>query len=246
MINYHPSPHRTLDSTYKSSISLSSNSTTVKRRNTMPVTEIATLPLLKEIDIEGTHAKLNEEALAMVLKQKGCLGAHWGFQVEENEKGEKVLLWFINWDSLESHQAFIAKPEYRPFVQDLLVLSSGPAVQHVQFNPTPTISADFFLAAGATEWAQFKLNDNVKVEDFETKFMELIEAAMKAPGYKAHSLGWCIEDEREFQVLLGWESIKAHVDWASTEGQKFIASISAISKVSLVHVCVKGFKHPTA
>lgn len=47
---------------------------------------------------------------------------------------------------------------------------------------------------------------------------EKVEAGLKiAPGYRAHSAGWTIENEKDFVLAIGWDSVEAHTDWAKSE-----------------------------
>lgn len=47
---------------------------------------------------------------------------------------------------------------------------------------------------------------------------EKFEVGLKiAPGYRAHSVGWTVEDEKDFVLAIGWDSVEAHTDWAKSE-----------------------------
>lgn len=117
-----------------------------------------------------------------------------------------------DWDSHDAHVKMIDDPQYKPFIGKILEWSSGPTFYHAALKPHPPTPvfmspvaevAKFAIAVTREEWA-------VLYEEFE-------KGLKNAPGYKAHSAGWTIEDEKDFVLVIGWESVEAHTSWAKTE-----------------------------
>lgn len=114
-------------------------------------------------------------------------------------------------------------PRYKHLVEKILEWCASVSFYHVALSPHPPTPA---FTSPVTEVAKFAIK--VSREEWSTAY-EKFQAGLKiAPGYKAHSSGWTIEDENEFVVVIGWESVEAHTEWGKSEaGAKSIGYLTA-------------------
>lgn len=109
----------------------------------------------------------------------------------------------------------MATPEYGPFVGELLKWSSPPSLFHAALSPHPPTPA---FTSPVTEVAKLYVGPELSKEDWLKRFAKFEEGLKVAPGYKAHSSGWSVEDEKCYVLAIGWESVEAHFEWKKTEG----------------------------
>lgn len=72
----------------------------------MGATEIAILPMKEGKtfdDITTADGQLHADLVKTLVAQPGCQRCYWGRQVED----KNILRWFVDWDSVESHQQFM-------------------------------------------------------------------------------------------------------------------------------------------
>ncbi|MCJ1273232.1 hypothetical protein MMC21_001022 [Puttea exsequens] len=167
----------------------------------VPATEFATLPLAVGAEVEDLSSeagKVWHSSLDTVSQQDGFQRLYWGREVEN----DNVLNLFIDWDSYEHHQKFIASPEYAPFGKHLKTIVDGNIImRHVNFSPHPPSAAVSNTSSPVTEivTCYFEAYD----EGYADKIDRLFQAFEKAPGFKTAASGWVIEDIEHEKIGSG-------------------------------------------
>jgi len=73
------------------------------------ITEVVILPLKAGSDVHDPTSqtgKIMQECLNTALGVEGCQRAFWGTELEN----PATLRWMVDWDSVDSHQAFMKAP----------------------------------------------------------------------------------------------------------------------------------------
>ncbi|KAK6362966.1 hypothetical protein TWF730_000414 [Orbilia blumenaviensis] len=104
----------------------------------MPITEICIFSLLPSTTVSSLLAPSSphQSLLTTLRSQPGCQSLRWGVGTMDPLK----LFWFIEWDTLTSHQTFQSTPTYSTFTTTALSLtnpSSNPPIQ-IRHYPLPT------------------------------------------------------------------------------------------------------------
>ncbi|RVX66203.1 hypothetical protein B0A52_10095 [Exophiala mesophila] len=194
----------------------------------MPVaTEFAAIPLKEGVHPEDpaspSHAAF-QKVFQTILAQDGARNCLFGRQVEDPTLG----LLFIDWDSIEHHNKFIASEVYKTFLEGILKdLAGAPALYHVHFDPLPI---DAWTKGGATEVfnayfpADYSESD---IATFDANVKEFLKSASDvSPEIKAATGGWAVEHVeipgtqekgRLFNGLISWTSVAAHQAFRESE-----------------------------
>lgn len=115
----------------------------------------------------------------------------------------------------------IDAPAYKPFIEKILEWSSGPTFFHAALKPHPPTAV---FTAPVSEVAKFPVV--VSKEDWIAMYETFGAELRLAPGYHAHSGGWTVENEKEFAMVIGWDSVEAHTSWVTSE-----AGVAAVAKI---------------
>lgn len=187
-----------------------------------PVTEIAYIALKPGVDIEGStpEAKAWQDTLKTLSQQDGMQRTHYGRTLEE----PNLLMLFVDWDSYQHHQTFIASPTYGPFVQTLAPLFASLHLHHVvpgAFPPAvlgqaPVIEfATFFGAEPAFLANVQRFMEAVGEPDgvLGAAFGETVEADV----VKHAEQGGEVEGGKAVVLLIGWTSKEMHMQFRETE-----------------------------
>jgi len=195
----------------------------------MTVTEIAllTTPEGCTLDDPASEAgKIWQTTINTVKSRKGFQRCFWGRKIED----PKILIWIIEWDSIEDHAAFINDPIYKEFfttMAPILDMSTPPVLYHVHSTTGPPAATP--LSAPTTELAAFYLPASISAAEkkaFEENFAKLGGICSSTTDEPASSVssGWAVEefDEPEgkaikYGLLLGWESMEAHIEVTKTQ-----------------------------
>ncbi|OAL20113.1 hypothetical protein AYO20_11550 [Fonsecaea nubica] len=217
-----------------------------------PVTEVAFLPLRPGVDINDTSTSEGKVMANMVEVGKHAPGVqknYWGIE-EENSAHVHLML---DWDSLEAHKAYQARPEYPEFLaaaRSMVNPESTSEAFHVSFTPHPPTPA---LQAPVTEILRaYYPVDQVSTEGvaFEADLLRLLDAlrAHGVPGFSGEiSSGWSLEEvdyestpSKVFVAYIGWDSVQAHVD--ATKSEIYQANrLNRLPKaIKVAHVKVKS------
>ncbi|OAL46317.1 hypothetical protein IQ07DRAFT_590491 [Pyrenochaeta sp. DS3sAY3a] len=185
------------------------------------VTEFAFIPLRAGVDVRDE--KCSEGAVMAEMLRKGSVAPgvqknYWGTQVESAQNVHLLL----DWDSLEAHQNYMARPDYGPFVaaaQSMVDPAKTSRLMHVTFRPFPP-SAAILAPLCQIIQVHFKADqDSETLQDFTNTFQEYVIALEmgKVQGFTGKSTcGWALEtvevrgqNAKSFVALLGWESLSA-------------------------------------
>ena len=215
-----------------------------------PVTEVASFSL-KSADVSGP---LSEALNDTLLQQPGCLRVRWSPVFEDATKARA----FIDWADISRREQFLASPSYQPFLDKLgPFVESAPEAHQVQLQPLPLSVLDNEGGKGKTPVVEvlhvyFQGDDSFtpEMKDLATSNAEkfLAQSVPVAKGCTGETaLGWAIEKidfkgepSRALAVLVGWESVEAHMKFRGSEA--FGKSISILQRtpgikgVTAVHV----------
>lgn len=64
-----------------------------------------------------------------------------------------------------------------------------------------------------------------------------------AEGYQGHKVGFVVEEETVFLVLIGWKSIEAHMNWINTGGGRQVVDFyikGGTKSFEMVHISPRG------
>ncbi|KAI0840734.1 hypothetical protein F5Y06DRAFT_261638 [Hypoxylon sp. FL0890] len=198
-----------------------------------PVTELAFLPLNPDADPTTVSTTL-ETNIATLLAQPGCQRVRSSRVHEDPHK----LRLFADWDSVDAHRAFIAKPDaYGPFVARMRSIVEAPPAGsgqrkppfHVEFTPFPPVALDGTSGSGAKGkgpvseilTAYFPPDVSSEARDATAKTMR--EFLRKLEGFSEGmtgetAVGWSVETDVDFKgepsralvTVIGWTSVEAH------------------------------------
>jgi heme-degrading monooxygenase HmoA len=99
--------------------------------------------------------------------------------------------------------------------------------------------------APVIEWCTVTVSTEMDTKEWEKGLEDVKRALEGAEGYYGISTGWTVEMARTYQLLLGWESKEAHLNWkqklSPEEAAKAMAMFrSGVDKVTLSHVKLEG------
>ena len=194
------------------------------------ITELAILPLVADSDPtspSSSTSSIFHNAHNTVAAQPGFLRLSWGMHLEDPSR----TTWFIDWTSVSAHEAFMASPAYKPFLDSIRPILAGAAnITHYDFGGSggggdpPSKS----LAAPVTEFATFYLQLGTATTDFASRVRDAMgEFRAHATGYVGASWGFSHEEVeheslggekgRACVLVLGWDSVDAHTAFRGTE-----------------------------
>ncbi|KAL2811610.1 hypothetical protein BJX63DRAFT_433283 [Aspergillus granulosus] len=220
------------------------------------VTEIAFAPLKKDIQLtepgSDAYNTLTEKALRLIRGWKGCQAIYWGVEIEDPDR----LRLFVDWDSVEAHDAANKDPAYLPAVIPIGSVCSGPhTVFHARFRPhPPSVLASAPVTEVMTVYfpADYSLVDQETYDSGMRKFFEACHD--HADGFLSSNGGWVDElqeieggqSSKVYVALFGWESVGHHVAFRETTAFKELRETMGqpkdVKKVDVVHVRVAEFK----
>ncbi|GAB7351373.1 hypothetical protein MBLNU459_g2055t1 [Dothideomycetes sp. NU459] len=192
----------------------------------MTVTEIVTMLIRDGLDItdQSTPAGQTwERTSRLISDQDGFQSYIWGAELESPD----TMQLFVNWDTIDSHMAFMKKPQYGPMLQDLgTILAGAPAPYHFEFTSPKGLKAA--TSAPVTEVATFYLES--KSSSFESNIAKFEKAIGdgSVEGFLGTSSGWGAEDVehdklgagnkgKALVLVVGWQSKDAHMAYRETE-----------------------------
>lgn len=190
----------------------------------MPTTEIALIPLTPGTSIgdpSNPGAAVVKDVATTLRQQPGFQEMHFGTSVED----PSTLQMLFNWDSLSSHEAFIASEAYKPHLQRCATIMAGPVdIFHVDFEPAGGLSTA--LKAPVTEIATFYC-EGAPGKDWKSnaaKAGEWLEKEAGAVGYVGAAYG-ITHEEVEYKgvkgkaavIAIGWTSKEAHMEFRETQ-----------------------------
>ena len=217
-----------------------------------PITELCHLYPKEGADIEAIWADIAK----VVLPQPGVKSVYTSAVIEEDNPLKYV---FVDWDSVESHEAFKKTEVYEPLVKRLNEnLTTPPFLHNVELFPThPAVLHNergksavvelvklFFPAGDA-----YTSNQMASVAKNVRDFIDLMPG--HAAGYSGEAAGgWAIhevdfkgEKTRVFVIAIGWETVQAHLDYRETDHFKanvtMLTTLDNMKGTELAHIKTK-------
>lgn len=144
------------------------------------------------------------------------------------------------WDDKSDHEAFMNDPSYGPFAEAVTGFCTGdPPLELHHIRTTPS-RASAVLASHTTEILTVRARQDTDLEAFRAKleaFRDELESRLGRPALAEPS----IEDARQFNVFIGWDSVEQHAKEAQADW--FRASLGEMMKIweqpNMVHVHLK-------
>ncbi|KAJ9651890.1 hypothetical protein H2198_008854 [Neophaeococcomyces mojaviensis] len=180
-------------------------------------------------DANSAAGQVLRDTLDTLTQQKGFQRAYWGREVENPDR----FRLFVDWDSVDAHMDFTKTETYKPFLDrfsDIADLKNNVSMYHANLKPHPATEALSDHVSPATEIlmvffpADYSEADQKKFEDDLKKLVAVIEKEAKT--YTASAGGWVVEEVdipgtsekgKAYQVLIGWQSVEAHLAFRETQ-----------------------------
>jgi heme-degrading monooxygenase HmoA len=190
--------------------------------------EVLNLPLKPGLDLSAEETKLQwEDCLGTLVAQPGARRVLWGRQVEDQDTVHVV----VDWDSLESHKAFVQSPSFQPFIEKINqnFLARGPSFFHVRLPAAQIAQGDPFTCP-VTEYFSAFFQPDYNSSDYDAQFAAFQEAVAQIANVDAKGLagGWSLENQghealgegvqgKLFVMFMGWESLADHMKFRESE-----------------------------
>ncbi|KAK7740593.1 hypothetical protein SLS62_011093 [Diatrype stigma] len=221
-----------------------------------PVTEI-----VRFTPREGQEAEFQTvlaSTASTLQQQPGCQAVHSSATLEEDNPLHVLL---VDWDTIESHQAFEASPAYAPFAEKLgPVLAAPPVLYHVAFAPAhpPVLRNSSAAKSAVTELLHlyFPAGDAFTADqvagvarDVQTFLDRLLPEHVAgitgevAAGWALEEIDYKGEKARAFVAAVGWESLEAHHKYRDTEhfakSIPLIRGLAGLKGADMFHLSTK-------
>lgn len=196
----------------------------------MPVVEFASFVASEAL---LANRDLLAGALDDVSKVNGCLRAYAGLQVED----KKTVYLAIVWETYEAHKTLMDSPEYPALIEKLKPGLGGPLVMnHIPFNEDVTNA----LSAPTTEVITSKLKDgqakDALLDESASTFTKALNEA--AGVHPPAAVGESKENPGTFIVLIGWDSVEAHLAAREQDPRfkEYAKKAAPLADATVVHV----------
>ncbi|KFY27209.1 hypothetical protein V493_03641 [Pseudogymnoascus sp. VKM F-4281 (FW-2241)] len=225
-----------------------------QRLSSKMITEIATFKLTSPADFsdaESPTASTIRTFLAAVLATEGAHAAYFG-QVAESP--DTVII-FIDWDSTEAHNQFLASPAHDHMaspVLEIMNLSLPPRVLHVP--PIPHVLLGEQADINVTEVLFFYFPASITAEDIDdfAARIEKLRPALEDSEAKGVFQGWAEEGDVEYVdsegvkgeckvwvSVVGWEDLEAHLRVAESEefkvNKELLVGMEVLRGIEMFH-----------
>ncbi|KAI1463516.1 uncharacterized protein F4812DRAFT_446399 [Daldinia caldariorum] len=220
-----------------------------------PVTEIVLHTLKPDADVESFYSAFS------IIKEKSSARAIRASTVHEHP--EQVGI-FMDWDSAEAHHAFRTREaaSYNAFLDAARphCAKLPPLLFHAQLAPFPPAVLDNAGGKGRTPVAQvlfMYFAPDADADGAETlaraqNFVAKLVGGEFAGLTGESSLGWSVERDVDYKgekarvlvVILGWESVQAHLEVRETDAWKdavgeFRGAVEGFKGYEAFHVTTK-------
>ena len=215
-----------------------------------PVTEVVLVTLLPNADYSPIL-----ESVEILARQTGCLAVRASRLHEEPDK----VHYFIDWDSVDSHYAFVRNKEvYAPFLALAgSVMADFAPPYHVPLAPYPPAGFESGELRDGSDGAVmigkawFPGGGELTVEDMES-VSEAFGILLKTLGERdieftgQASRGWSLEDDISYkgessQIFLfavKWHSIESYIAFRqSEEFGEICSAITSLKKLRELELC---------
>ncbi|KAF5382663.1 hypothetical protein D9615_002902 [Tricholomella constricta] len=192
------------------------------------------MPTVAVIRFPGSDAFVADplvlkDALNILVKADGVISTYYGIQTEDGRSGYLVVIW----ETYEHHMNFKQHVSYPGLLTAVSLARSGPLdIQHVDFDRDAVLSFD----VPATELVFMTPKAGVSLDDFHDKLATLREHLIKDTTCHAIAVGASRENKGTWLMVLGWDSVQAHVD-AVSEGifPELVKNLFAVADIDLKH-----------
>ncbi|KAJ2929764.1 hypothetical protein H1R20_g7331, partial [Candolleomyces eurysporus] len=195
----------------------------------MPIVEVATIPASQAyID----NPDILKPTLDWIAKAPGFIKQWTGLRVEDG----KTVYHIIEWETYEHHKNLPSLPNF----QELIDLSKpcfagAPTIFHVPFG----VPADGAFDAPVTEFCFAK----PKNAEQKSEVVDLLTSlATSLNGCYGPTFGITREDANTLCIVIGWDSVKAHID--AVTGHEGVAKLAGLADLEVLHAPLK--KHVIA
>ncbi|RXW24426.1 hypothetical protein EST38_g1421 [Candolleomyces aberdarensis] len=170
--------------------------------------------------------------LHWIAKAPGFIKQWTGLRVEDG----KTVYHVIEWETYEHHKNLPSLPNFH----ELIDLSKpcfvgAPTIFHVPFD----VSADDAFDAPITEFCFAKPKNAEQKSEVVDLLNSLTKGLDKCYG---PTLGTTREDSNTISLVMGWDTVKAHVD--AVAGHETVVKIAGLADLEVLHAPLK--KHVTA
>ena len=132
-----------------------------------------------------------------------------------------ILRVLIVWESIEHHYALTNDKELYPVLLDSL--GKGVAKfdlhHHATLSPNDPYPA---LDSPLTEFAVWKMNEEVDRAKFMDKFLLFVENGIRQLPIQIGGWGASVEDDRQLTVVAGWENLEVRELFGTIKESLFI------------------------
>lgn len=213
------------------------------------LTEVASLSLKSPEASRKVIQVLN----TILLAQPGCVRVSSGSIVEDATRSRS----FIKWDDVSQRDRFRASPAYEELLDKLEPFAtSAPQFHTVTFNElslSPVSDSTRQLPIVENLYLHFPYDDSFTAEmrekatsNVERFLNESADDAITAGATGETVMGWVVEavdfngePSRVLAVLIGWESVEAHLKYRGSESYAknipIVRATGGLKGVSVVH-----------
>ncbi|KAK5057908.1 hypothetical protein LTR84_011909 [Exophiala bonariae] len=215
----------------------------------MVVTEIALLPLQQSCNPEDTNSiasQIHDSAVEVILSQPGAHRVRWGRRYEDNP----LLMWFVDWDNIESHTRFMAV--YEPFLKEFGgILDTGARAYHADFVPYGKAETPCDARSRTTQIITMWFPDTyseVDKHEVESQAQRFVATLENVASYNSSVGGWVremidipgtIRQGKAYVLLVSWDlpkgSLEAREGDAIKNNFKFLWDARGLEKLEVVH-----------
>ncbi|KAK6357386.1 hypothetical protein TWF718_001699 [Orbilia javanica] len=193
----------------------------------MVTTEVCVFNILPTLTLKDllSPSHTHQKSLSLVRSQPGCLALYWGIGTQDPQK----LIWFIEWDSLSSHQLFQSQPEYPDFTSNILsaltspTITDPPPVFFLHYNFTHPLSS-LIKQQTATknpylEYFSLSASPSLSCDTISTTISNVQADLNTYDGGVPSTFNFAIDEGQEHNILclVCWREQSQHETFIQTE-----------------------------
>ncbi|KAF9485792.1 hypothetical protein BDN70DRAFT_870677 [Pholiota conissans] len=169
-------------------------------------------------------------ALDYLKSQEGCQSVRRGYAVDESTKAYFVITWI----SYDSYKKMLKCADYPSFKEAMKKLhTDAPLVWNVEYD----VDSCRPLDAPVTECATIRATAGHTLPEVMAAIKKIQAVDPRYKSMHGISIGEIKEENEKILVVIGWDSIKAHIDAAKTSPlQELIWEIIEVADIEVSHV----------
>lgn len=144
-----------------------------------------------------------------------------------------LLTSILDWDSLESHVAFMESPAYQPFLKEVeKFIAATPKLFHIRLPPSQVSPENNPFAAPITECKVIFFDPGYPEQGYADRFSAFRDKTVQTPDVAVMGMAgaWSIEEQEEemlngvfdkgkpFVVFVGWPNVEASSGFKDVDG----------------------------